>query len=120
MFRWSADARSTRCTAQIWRPSPWATATIRKTQRDLFESSACPRAHVRRLAWRWRSEDVVGAVPTEARSRFERWQRSFPLDRRLLGHELEASRAHARALQRAGILLAEELASILFGLDQIA
>ena len=51
---------------------------------------------------------------------FERWQRSFPLDRRLLGHELEASRAHARALQRAGILLAEELASILFGLDQIA
>ena len=51
---------------------------------------------------------------------FERWQRSFPLDRRLLGHELEASRAHARALQRAGILSAEELASILFGLDQIA
>jgi argininosuccinate lyase len=38
----------------------------------------------------------------------------------LLSHELDASRAHARALQRAGILLAEELASILFGLDQIA
>lgn len=51
---------------------------------------------------------------------FEAWQRSFPFDRRLLSHELDASRAHARALQRAGILSAEELASILFGLDQIA
>jgi argininosuccinate lyase len=51
---------------------------------------------------------------------FERWQRSFPFDRRLLSHELDASRAHARALQRAGIVSAEELASILFGLDQIA
>lgn len=51
---------------------------------------------------------------------FERWQRSFPFDRRLLSHELNASRAHAHALQGAGILSAEELASILFGLDQIA
>ena len=51
---------------------------------------------------------------------FERWQRSFPFDRRLLSHELEASRAHARALRTVGILTDEELASILFGLDQIA
>jgi argininosuccinate lyase len=50
---------------------------------------------------------------------FERWQRSFPFDRRLLPYELEASRAHARALRSAGILSDEELASILFGLDQI-
>ena len=50
---------------------------------------------------------------------FERWQRSFPFDRRLLAHELDASRAHARALKKAGILSDEELASILFGLDQI-
>jgi argininosuccinate lyase len=50
---------------------------------------------------------------------FERWQRSFPFDRRLLPHELEASRAHARALKKAGILSEEELASILFGLDKI-
>ncbi|HVO60967.1 MAG TPA: argininosuccinate lyase [Terriglobales bacterium] len=50
---------------------------------------------------------------------FERWQRSFPFDRRLLPYELDASRAHARALQKAGILSDEELASILFGLDQI-
>jgi argininosuccinate lyase len=51
---------------------------------------------------------------------FERWQRSFPFDQRLLKHELEASRAYARALRNAGILSAEELASILFGLDQIS
>jgi argininosuccinate lyase len=50
---------------------------------------------------------------------FERWQRSFPFDRRLLGYELDASRAHARALKTAGVLSDEELASILFGLDQI-
>jgi len=51
---------------------------------------------------------------------FEQWQRSFPFDKRLLPHELDASRAHARALLQAGILSSEELASILFGLDQIA
>jgi len=50
---------------------------------------------------------------------FERWQRSFPFDRRLLTFELDASRVHARALTKAGILSDEELASILFGLDQI-
>jgi argininosuccinate lyase len=50
---------------------------------------------------------------------FERWQRSFPFDCRLLSHELDASRAHARALRGAGILSDEELASVLFGLDQI-
>jgi argininosuccinate lyase len=50
---------------------------------------------------------------------FERWQRSFPFDQRLLRHELEASRAYARALRSAGVISAEELVSILFGLDQI-
>jgi argininosuccinate lyase len=50
---------------------------------------------------------------------FERWQQSFSFDYRLLSHELDASRAHARALQQAGVLNDEELASILFGLDQI-
>jgi argininosuccinate lyase len=51
---------------------------------------------------------------------FERWQRSFAFDRRLLGYELAASRAHARALKEAGILSSGELISILQGLDQIA
>ena len=50
---------------------------------------------------------------------FERWQRSFPFDQRLLSFEVEASRVHARALKQAGVLTAEELASILFGLEQI-
>ena len=40
---------------------------------------------------------------------FERWQRSFAFDCCLLPHELEASRAHARALEQAGVLSTEEL-----------
>ena len=50
---------------------------------------------------------------------FERWQRSFDFDRRLLGYELAASGAHARALKTAGILSADELISILEALQQI-
>lgn len=50
---------------------------------------------------------------------FELWQRSFEFDKRLLRHELAASRAHARALKDAGILSADELISILQGLEQI-
>ena len=50
---------------------------------------------------------------------FERWQRSFSFDRRLLRHELTASGAHASALKNAGILSADELISILQGLEQI-
>jgi argininosuccinate lyase len=42
-------------------------------------------------------------------STFEQWQRSFPFDWRLLPHEVEASIAHARAIQAAGILTSEEL-----------
>jgi len=50
---------------------------------------------------------------------FERWQRSFSFDRRLLRYELAASSAHARALKDAGVLSSEELISILQGLQQI-
>ena len=50
---------------------------------------------------------------------FEKWQRSFDFDCRLLECELEASAAHARALQQAGVLSAEELESVLHGLEQI-
>jgi argininosuccinate lyase len=50
---------------------------------------------------------------------FERWQRSFDFDRRLLRYELAASGAHARALKNAGILSAAELISLLQGLEQI-
>src|ERR1700733_743039 len=50
---------------------------------------------------------------------FERWQRSFGFDRRLLRYELVASGAHARALKNAGILSADELIGILLGLEQV-
>jgi argininosuccinate lyase len=50
---------------------------------------------------------------------FERWQRSFPFDQILLPFELEASRAHAVALEHAGIVSSEEFAKIVRGLDQI-
>jgi argininosuccinate lyase len=52
-------------------------------------------------------------------SGFEHWQRSFDFDRRLLKHELAASRAYAQALKAAGVLSSSELISILQGLDQI-
>jgi argininosuccinate lyase len=39
---------------------------------------------------------------------FDLWQRSLPFDCRLLGEELAASRAHAVALQAAGILTESE------------
>ncbi len=50
---------------------------------------------------------------------FERWQRSFDFDRRLLTHELAASSAHARALKGAGVLNSNELIAILQGLERI-
>ena len=51
---------------------------------------------------------------------FERWQRSFPFDHRLLAQELAASRVHAQALQKAGILSGSELDAITKGLEQVA
>jgi argininosuccinate lyase len=51
---------------------------------------------------------------------FERWQRSFDFDRRLLNYELAASRTHARALKDAGVVSSSELIAILQGLEQIA
>src|ERR1700751_4006565 len=50
---------------------------------------------------------------------FGRWQRSFHFDRRLLRSELTASGAHASALKNAGVLSADELISILQGLEQL-
>jgi argininosuccinate lyase len=50
---------------------------------------------------------------------FERWQRSFDFDRRLLTHELAASSAHARAIKEAGVLDSTELIAILQGLERI-
>src|SRR5277367_5260109 len=51
---------------------------------------------------------------------FEKWQRSFPYDQRLLPFELAASRAHANALEHAGVLSSEELSEIVKALEDIA
>src|SRR5271166_441790 len=50
---------------------------------------------------------------------FEKWQRSFPYDQRLLPFELAASRAHANALEHAGVLSSEELSELVKGLAEI-
>ncbi len=50
---------------------------------------------------------------------FERWQRSFDFDRRLLRYEISASEAHAHALKHAEIISADELIGIVQALQQI-
>jgi argininosuccinate lyase len=50
---------------------------------------------------------------------FERWQRSFDFDQRLLAHELAASSAHARALRESAVISSDELITILQGLEKI-
>ena len=50
---------------------------------------------------------------------FEKWQRSFPYDQRLLPFELAASRAHANALEHAGVLSSAELSEIAKALGEI-
>ena len=50
---------------------------------------------------------------------FERWQRSFLYDQRLLPFELAASRAHANALEHAGVLSSEDLSEIMKALAEI-
>lgn len=51
---------------------------------------------------------------------FEKWQRSFGFDHRLLTYEVAASSAHAKALKESGIVTSSELISILQGLEQIS
>ena len=60
-----------------------------------------------------------GRFRQQLNTEFERWQRSFDFDRRLLRYELSASGAHAKALKSAGVLTADELINILQGLEQI-
>ena len=60
-----------------------------------------------------------GRIDSAVNSDFERWQRSFDFDQRLLKFEVDASKAHARALAEIGVLTAEELKTIVKGLDAI-
>lgn len=50
---------------------------------------------------------------------FERWQRSFPFDVRLLAQEIAASKAHARMIAAAGVLTGYELSTMLDALDRV-
>ena len=63
--------------------------------------------------WSGRFRDPLNAT-------FESWQRSFPFDWRLAPYEVEASIAHARAIEAAGILTSEELLQMEEGLRAIA
>ncbi len=60
-----------------------------------------------------------GRFETPVEASFDRWQRSFPYDRRLLPYEIAASKAHAEALVEAGVLSEKELAAILGELGRI-
>ena len=61
-----------------------------------------------------------GRFSRQPNAEFEQWQRSFPFDRILLPYEVAASKAHAAALAKTGVLDGIELALTLKGLDQIA
>ena len=61
-----------------------------------------------------------GRFSQELNAEFEQWQRSFPFDRIMLPYEVSASKAHAGALAKAGVLNSSELSLTLAGLDQIA
>ncbi len=61
-----------------------------------------------------------GRFSQEQNAGFEQWQRSFPFDRILIPYEVVASKAHAAALAKAGVLDSVELALTLKALDQIA
>ncbi len=61
-----------------------------------------------------------GRFSQELNAEFEEWQRSFPFDRILVPYEVAASKAHAAALAKAGVLSSAELSLTLKALDQIA
>ncbi len=61
-----------------------------------------------------------GRFSQELNAEFEQWQRSFPFDRILVPYEVAASKAHASALAKAGVLDGGELSLTIRALDQIA
>lgn len=60
-----------------------------------------------------------GRFTGEPDERFRRFNDSFPFDRRLFRADVEASRAHAAGLHRAGVLSDDEAASIEQGLRRM-
>jgi argininosuccinate lyase len=60
-----------------------------------------------------------GRFETPVEDSFDRWQRSFPYDRRLLPYEVAAGKAYAEALAEAGVLSQKELAAVLAALGRV-
>ena len=61
-----------------------------------------------------------GRFEREPDAQFDRFQRSFAFDRRLLSYEIAVDRAWARALEPIGIFTATEVRQTLTALDKIA
>jgi argininosuccinate lyase len=61
-----------------------------------------------------------GRFSQELNAEFEEWQRSFPFDRILVPFEVAASKAHAAALAKAGVLTNAELSLTQKALEKIA
>ena len=66
------------------------------------------------------SQKPWGGRFTESTDAFvETFTASVNFDRRLYHYDIQGSRAHARMLEKVGVLSATELDSILTGLEQI-
>src|SRR5210317_1438292 len=61
----------------------------------------------------------AGRFSEQTDSLVEAFTESVSFDQRLYGHDIRGSMAHARMLASVGVLSAEELESILAGLDDI-
>src|SRR6516165_6000427 len=61
-----------------------------------------------------------GRFKREPDAQFDRFQRSFAFDRRLLPYEIAVDRAWTKALEPIGILTAAEVKQTLAALDKIA
>src|SRR5207248_8984239 len=59
-------------------------------------------------------------ISGEPDAQFDRFQRSFAFDRRLLPYEIAVDRAWAKALEPIGIFTASEVKQTLAALDKIA
>ena len=82
---------------------------------ERHENTAQPMATEKQPAKMWSGRFRAAADP-----QFEAWQRSIGFDWRLLDEEIAASKAHASALHKAGILTDAESAELRGALDTIA
>ena len=82
---------------------------------ERHQNTAQPMATDKQPAKMWSGRFRAAADP-----QFEAWQRSIGFDWRLLDEEIAASKAHASALHKAGILTDAESAELRGALDTIA